>query len=122
MSEVRRTFRGALVSPQDIAGVLCERAWDGWQGCNSGAALLAQAAHWDVRRLVLLGYDCQFTYGRAHWHGDHPVSLGNARSIGRWAAQFESLKPLMAGIDVVNASRETALTIFPCMQLDEALS
>ena len=93
VADVRRVFRGALVSPQEVAGIRCERMWIGWQESNSGAALLGQAAQWRLKRVVLLRYDCQHTGGQAHWHGDHPAGLGNAGSVGQWLQQFEALRP-----------------------------
>jgi hypothetical protein len=122
MSEVRSQFRGALVSPQEIAGVRLQRTQLGCQPTNSGAALLAQAAYWRVKRLVLLGYDCQHTGGRAHWHGDHPDGLGNAGGVAIWPEQFQSLRLYLAGIDIINASRQTALSVFPRASLEDALS
>lgn len=120
--EARRTFSGALVSPQRIPGVHREMAWLNHKATNSGAAALAQAAWWCVERVVLLGYDCQHTGGQRHWHGDHPRHLGNAAGIDKWPAQFEAVLPRLAGMEVINATRETALPYFPRMTLEEALA
>ena len=48
---------------------------------NSGAAAVSLAYMFGAARIYLLGYDCQRTGGKAHWHGDHPKGLGNAGSM-----------------------------------------
>ncbi len=71
--------------------------------------------------MILLGYDCQLTGGRAHWHVDHPGGLGNAGSVAKWPAQFAELAARLSGADVVNASRQTGLEVFPRSDLADAL-
>lgn len=110
------------MSPQEIAGIYRERAWVGQERTNSGAAVLGLAAYWFARRIVLLGYDLQHTGGKAHWHGDHPPRLGNAGGWRDWPDQFRALMPRLQGIEVINASRETALTLFPRATIEEALT
>lgn len=89
---------------------------------NSGAAAVALAVRMGATRVVMLGYDCQHTGGRRHWHDDHPAPLGNAGTVERWPAKFEQLKRAMVGrAEIVNASRETALTMFPRVALEDAL-
>lgn len=122
LAEARNAFRGALVSPQDVAGVTRIRGWWGTRPCNSGAAALALAAYSGAQRVVLLGYDCQHTAGRRHWHGDHPAGMRNADGVADWPAHFQELLPRLSGIEVVNASRETALGLFPRVALEEALA
>lgn len=90
---------------------------------NSGAGAIALAALRGAQTIILLGYDCQKTGGRAHWHGDHPKTLGNAGGIAKWAASFAELAKAMqaAGVRVVNCSRETALSCFERASLPETL-
>ncbi|MND92844.1 hypothetical protein D3C80_850180 [compost metagenome] len=88
---------------------------------NSGAGAVSLAAHWGAERIVLLGYDCQRTGGRSHWHGDHPTGLGNAGSLDKWPAQFRELSRHLAHLEVINCSRETALAVFPRRPLGEVL-
>ena len=71
--------------------------------------------------MILLGYDCQHTAGLRHWHQDHPGKLGNADGVAEWPAQFAEIMPRLRGTDVINASRESALTLFPRATLEEAL-
>lgn len=93
-------------------------------GCGSGAAAISLAAHRGASTVILLGYDCQYTDGKRHWHGDHPRGLGNAGSVAKWVRGFEELASAMekAGVRVLNASRETALTCWERVGLDDALA
>lgn len=89
---------------------------------NSGAGAVALAALRGAGRVVLLGYDCQTTRGRKHWHPDHPSVLGNAGSLPKWAEQFRQLMRAVAGeVDVINATRETALQCFPRAKLEDLM-
>jgi hypothetical protein len=90
---------------------------------NSGAAAVSLAVMAGAKRVIMLGYDCQHTGGQTHWHGNHPPPLGNAGSVARWPAKFAQLAQYAArsGCTVVNASRETALTCFPRVQLEDEL-
>lgn len=90
---------------------------------NSGAAAISLAALARAQRVVMLGYDCQHTGGKTHWHGDHPAGLGNAGSVPKWPAMFQQVKHYakQRGCEVVNASRATALTCFPRVELEDVL-
>lgn len=88
---------------------------------NSGAGAIALAAKAAASRVILLGYDCQKTGGMVHHHGDHPEGLGNAGSMPKWPAQFANLAAAMKGVEVINCSRETALTAFPRGELESVL-
>lgn len=87
---------------------------------NSGCGAIALAAQSGARRVLMLGYDCQKTGGKAHWHADYK-NLGNAGSIERWPARFAALAKDCAGVEIINCSRETALEVFPRMSLEDAL-
>jgi len=89
---------------------------------NSGAGCISLAISAGARRVLMLGYDCQPTGGKTHWHGDHPKGLGNAAAMPRWIAKFGKLARDKAGREIINCSRETALTCFPRMPLAEALA
>lgn len=90
-------------------------------GRNSGYQAINLAVHLGATRLVLLGYDMQLTGGKAHWFGEHPD-----RQHSPYATFLERfthiVEPLAAvGVEVVNSSRETALTLFPRVPLEDAL-
>ncbi len=90
---------------------------------NSGAAAIALAAVGGAERIVLLGYDCQKTGGKTHWHGPHPAILSDAKSIDNWPIHFKNVARFCAEreVPVVNASRATAIKVFPRTTLADAL-
>ena len=104
---------------------LCSRkdrhiAW----GMNSGGAAISLAAYLGARRIILLGYDQQWTGGKPRWHGRHPAGLQNQKpGFHRWAKWFAqaAIDADACGIQIVNASRETSLTCFPRAALEDAL-
>lgn len=90
---------------------------------NSGAAAISLAVLGGSKRVILLGYDCQHTGGKTHWHGDHPAGIGNAGSVAKWPEKFAQVAAYarQRGVKVLNASRETALTCFERASLEECL-
>ena len=94
-------------------------------GGHSGYQAINLAVHLGAARIVLLGYDLQATGGQDHFHGPHQHghSRGNL-PFGLFQHHFPSIvAPLEArGVTVVNASRATALTLFPRLTLTEALA
>ncbi|WP_375591594.1 hypothetical protein [Chitiniphilus eburneus] len=120
LTEVVGTFGGALAStagglPRAVQQVAIEHY------ANSGGGAVSLAISRGATRIVLLGYDMQHTGGATHWHGDHPGTLGNAGKVATWPAQFERLRRRHPDIEIINASRETALTCFPRQPLASAL-
>ncbi len=91
-------------------------------GGNSGFQAVGLALHFGAARIVLLGYDMQFTGGRKHWHADH-TRLGNPvpARMRDWHARFEQLAG-QTRVPIVNATRETALRCFPRVDLIESLA
>lgn len=88
---------------------------------NSGAGAIVTAIEGGARRVILLGYDCQYTNGKTHWHGDHPAHLGNAKHVDKWHEKFRQLADKYAKIEILNASRQTALNCFPRIELESVL-
>ncbi len=88
---------------------------------NSGAGAVSLAKYMGAKRVILVGYDCQKTYDKVHWFGNHPAGLGNAGSIDKWPAQFDKLSKHCSDIEVINCSRKTSLTCFERGELDELL-
>lgn len=118
-TEVRRIFPGELAAlTLNSFGVMPARIQ---HYSNSGGGAVALAIARGAKRVMLLGYDMQYTGGKHHWHGDHPAKLGNAGAIASWPAQFEQLRKDHSTIEIINCSRETALTCFPRMPLEAAL-
>lgn len=91
---------------------------------NSGAAAIAIASNRGAARVTMLGYDCSKAHdGKVHWHGDHKRPLGNAGSIETWPERFAQLGNWLKKRSTVveNASRLTALDLFPRVDLAHAL-
>jgi len=99
----------------------------GWArtGGNGGHHMVQYWAEHGAKRIGLLGFDHSLTGGRTHFFGDHPhnekVRLGNAQNWRHWLkAMNETAKDLRRmNIDVVNLSRETALTCFRRMTVED---
>lgn len=90
---------------------------------NSGQRAIQLAAHLGAERVILLGYDCTLKDG-PHWHGKHPITMHNPvpREVARWHTDFSSLVGLLPGVEIINASRRTALTCFPRLTIEAALN
>lgn len=83
-------------------------------GGNSGFQLLNLLLHTGVNRILMLGYDFQFTNGQHHWFGSHPFPLHNMHS---WSSRVRMMDALSGqfkkyGVKVINCTRETAITGF----------
>lgn len=89
---------------------------------NSGACSVSLATCAGASRIVLLGFDAQVG-AQSHHHGDHPAGLRNCDSAPYWPAQFTRLARYVKwrGVEVLNASRETALTQFQRVWLEACL-
>lgn len=91
-------------------------------GYNSGYQAINLAVHFGAKRILLLGYDMRPAQdGRTHWHGDHPDHQPSpyAQMISAFGTLLDPLKEL--GVSVINCSRRTALTCFPCATIEDAL-
>ena len=112
--EVMATFTGQCYSTAAVLGVKKLRPAQFLGHRNSGAGAVSLAVHLGARRVLLLGYDCQYAPdGRRHWHGSHPAPLGDAVSIKRWADKFAELAGAVRHkARVINCSRATALECF----------
>lgn len=126
ITEVRETFKGQVFtqSLHPRKGVICARVNPRFRAFpNSGACAVSLAIVCGAARVVMLGFDCQWTGGKSHHHGDHPAQLSNCGSINRWPRDFERLASYAAkrAVPVVNASRETALACFSRVPLEQAL-
>ena len=122
-------FKGHRVSRTRHALVAEQWRGKGWPrtGGNSGHQALQRAVESGYDHVALIGYDHQHTGGKVHFHGDHPrknrVRLGNAPSVHHWVKQMDrtAIDLERRGVEVVNLSRDTALTCFPRMTVEELL-
>ncbi len=90
-------------------------------GFNSGYQAVNLAVHFGAARILLLGFDMSPDGAKTHWFGDHPQPRPSP--YPQMIAAFETLiEPLREiGVEVLNCSRRTALTAFPCSPLADAL-
>lgn len=90
-------------------------------GGNSGHQAIQFAASIGARRIALLGFDQQFTNGQKHCHGDHPDELGNATTIENYPRFMEQTARDLEALDieVINLTRETALTCFERVSVED---
>lgn len=94
----------------------------GWGG-HSGFHAINLAAQLGARRLLLIGYDLNVKRGR-HFFGDHPYSQKPTdKATHLWAGILNRQAPVLAarGIEVINCSRDSALTAWPKQSFEEAL-
>lgn len=92
-------------------------------GENSGYQAINLAYLFGAVRIVLLGFDMQNKGQLTHWHGDHPLQLNRECPVRSFIKKFPALANDLKseGVEVINATRETALDCFPKMELEDAL-
>lgn len=93
-------------------------------GLNSGYQAINLAFMWGAARIILLGYDMQRgPAGESHHHGDHEGGLPNLGTMAEWTRRMVELGvDLRArGVEVVNATRRTAITCFERAPIEKAL-
>jgi hypothetical protein len=92
-----------------------------YQGSNSGFQAINLAYHLGARKIILLGYDMQLTNGQNHWFGKHPD--GVISSYKNWIGYYNRLADdaKTKNLDIINCSRQTALTCFTRQPLEKVL-
>lgn len=91
-------------------------------GHNSGFQALNLAVQFGSRRILLIGFDMQgeHYYGRNNWfRGSNPDQFQFDRCIRAFAANSALLRNM--GVEVVNASIESAITCFRKASVDQML-
>jgi hypothetical protein len=88
-------------------------------GQNSGFQAINLAHQFGAGRVLLVGYDMKIgSDGKAHWFGEHP---DKARSVYKhWLRHFDAIAR-QGVIEVINCTRDSALTMFPMQKLADAL-
>lgn len=98
---------------------LCRKPMRVHTGNNSGYQALNLAYHLGAKRIILLGYDMQ---GKTHWHGHHPQGLNNSHAhYEDWRKRMQPLAKDLEeeGVEVINATRNTALECFTRLNLEQ---
>ncbi len=90
-------------------------------GSNSGYQAINLAIHLGAKRIVLIGYDMKKVNGKDHFFGnrDPLPSPPYKLFLKAFKTMREPLKEL--GIEVLNATPNSALKVFPRVSLMEAL-
>ena len=92
-------------------------------GIDTGGLALWAAVHLGATRIVLHGFDMRVVAGRHHWHEDHPEPTNKEvyerRFMPAYASFPEALK--MAGVEVLNATPESGLKVFPIIDVIEGV-
>lgn len=113
-----------------VTGYLKNTGSDGFDEdptcCRTGANGVYQAMHIALhagaKKIVLIGVDMRDINGEAHWFGDHRDKR-RAVYAEQMTPKFNGLLPAIErrGVRVVNATPESALTIFPYENLESTL-
>lgn len=91
-------------------------------GRNSGYQAINLALHLGAKQILLLGYDMGRHGGKGHFFGEHPRNWSPSPYSKFLEAFTTIVEPLkLAGVEVINCSRRTALTVFPKQPLESAL-
>lgn len=95
-------------------------------GGNSGFQAINIAAQFGATGILLIGYDMQAN-GKVHWYGRNIIKGMNnpgESNFKRWKLGFDAVAPTLSnlGIDVVNASPQSALKCFRYASVEAALS
>lgn len=95
-------------------------------GANSGYQAINLAVHFGVKRIVLLGYDMKVSGSWMHWNirPERTTPIKQQTTLDSFNSYFPHLKePLEAlGVEVVNATPDSALTVWPKVPLEKAAS
>ena len=118
LAKDRRKQRGISDDPTTVA----------WNS-NSGAAAISLAAHFGVRRIVLLGFDMALDSSNvSHWHGSHQPGVVTRRQkrLPPFTRHLKGFADIAAdakarGIEILNCSPISTVTEFPKVDLKELL-
>ena len=119
IEEVRQVCTGELWAYEENKHGI-KRAELKKTGGNSGyqAARLA-ITEFGASRLILLGYDMQ----GSHWHEDHGEGFHNPNEnhFKQWIGWMCLLAREFPEVEIINASRQTAIECLPRLSLEAAL-
>lgn len=93
-------------------------------GNNSGYQAINLAYLLGATSIILVGFDMKRKAGKTHFFGDHPYHKNhqgpNDEIMQRWCGNFVQLAADLRfeGVQVYNATRDTALTAFERKELE----
>ena len=92
---------------------------------NTGASAINVAYHFGAKKIVLLGFDMQHIEGKNNWHDSHAPTWSPAPDVyeKRFLPKFNQIKidADALGLDIVNATPGSALTLFPIVELKDVI-
>jgi hypothetical protein len=92
-------------------------------GQNSGYQAINFAYLAGCRRILLLGFDMRASArGKTHWHPDHPAKTPPSCFSGYLQAFRRLSRKKPADLEIINCTPGSALTCFPMVTLESALS
>lgn len=119
------TAKGIKRLKRDLSyGISTERDTIRWNE-NSGMAAINFAVHTGVKRINLLGFDLQPTDSKDHWHYGYQFYQKRVQTmrykvwLKRYPRFAEEVKKV--GIEVLNVNPDSALDVFPKVQLKDIL-
>lgn len=92
-------------------------------GGHSGFHAINLAVQFGAKRIVLVGFDMTLANG-AHWHKERAGAVkADAGRVALWREEMDACAPLFdrLGVQVINATPESALKSYPKMSLLEAV-
>lgn len=95
------------------------------RGWNSGFQALQLAIHLGAARIILLGFDMKKAPdGRKSWAQNRPAQLVRHSPYDLFVRAFHDAAPQVAGagVEVLNATRDTALQCFARVDLQDVLT
>jgi hypothetical protein len=98
---------------------LCTEVGKIHTGHNSGFAAINLAYHLSADTVVLLGYDMDMDGERRHWFNDRPERLNVKSDYTLFSRSLETIDTEKHGIEILNATRRTALKCFPRVKLED---
>ena len=118
LRKVSRTIRHYLFH-KNSRGLDMRPGCLAWGG-NSGYAGINLAAQLGAEKIVLVGYDMK---GASHWHGEHDPAVKKPFNFPMWVPRFKELADAAKGrgIEILNASPDSALTCFTKADIKGAL-
>jgi len=94
-------------------------------GGNSGYQSINLAYVFGAKRILMLGFDCKpDATGKAHWFGQHGKGLSQKQNFSKWKERYPKLAKDLDkhNIETYNLTRDTALSCFKQMSLEEAIN
>jgi hypothetical protein len=91
-------------------------------GASSGYQAMHIAIHAGARKIILVGFDMKAGPDGSHFFGEHRHDPRHG-AFKEMLAEFEGLEPVLKDrqVEVVNATPDSALTVFPMEELRTAL-